>query len=746
MGKRIGAVQAAAMLLSGIFIGLKLHPSLQVCLAVFAAGLAGGIYFYQRGKEYVLDQLPKKLFRVFFYAAILAAGMVRAALISSDRPAKTIDNYAESRVDGLIGYIIAPPVVTPSRTSLRVQLDSKQMNAALPNHGRVLLIFYSDPKMEFHYGERLSITGKIILPPDSGAGFSYREYLARSNITVMINNPHVSVLPGFTGNPIKAHIYGLRKILVDQTFRLFPNQEGALMAGILLGDESKITSDADRAFQKTGTAHIIAISGANFTLFTWILLRIVRRLFPHWWAPPVVMIPFIWFYTVLVGGNSAVVRAALMCGLSIIGSSIGRTGNGVNNLALTSAVMALWDPNVLFDLGFQLSATATLGILLFSEPLCSLVRGGIAKVFPKISKEMLTSVVNTLNELCLMSFSANVYTLWISAQAFGRISLIAPLANFLIAPFQSLIMIGGFIVLVLSFIFYPLGSAAAWVVWAAPALTIRIVQQCAAVKWGAVFFELSSFQAWLIIGLITALWVGRYALVNSFRKRFFQPYAVLLLLFTAVMIWVNAVERLKHQTEIEFHQTVSSMNLSIRSPENRLFLIGDNLSNYAAQDLLKKRILPVSVSPEAAWIDIPEAWMCREFLSSGAAEDLSILYLNGELAGKTVNALERMTDGTVFSVDGMNLFFVTSYMNKRVWILADKNYALLFPNGVPPVRIFTESVPDLDRITLIILGKRDDKVLWSEYCAVNRFCPQIEDFSEKGDVTFFLANDGISYR
>ena len=746
MKKKIGAVQAAAMLLMGIFVGLKFHPSLIICVVIFAAGLTGGIFFYLRGKGYILDQLPKRISRLFFCIVIFAVGMIRVSLIPADRPAKAIENFAGQQVKDLTGFIIAPPVTTPSRTYLRVQLDNKQLESTLPNEGRVMLIFYDDIKTEFHYGDRLSVSGKIILPPDSGSGFSYREYLARSGISTMINNPFVKILPGFSGSVAMSHIYRLRKTLVDQIYRLFSKQEGALMAGILLGDESKITSDIDRAFQKTGTAHIIAISGANFTLLTWVLMRIVRRLFPNWWAPPIIMIPFIWFYTVLVGGNSAVVRAALMCGLSIIGSSIGRTENGVNNLALTSAAMTLWDPNALFDLGFQLSATATLGILLYSEPLCNLVRAVIAKIYPKITEELLTSIVRVLNELCLMSFSAQVYTLWVSAQAFGRISLIAPLANFLIAPFQSLIMIGGFLVLLLSFIFYPLGAAGAWLVWAAPALTIRIVQRCAAVEWGAVYFELSPFQAWLIIGGITALWTGRYALMSSFRKRFFQPYAAMLLLFVAVMIWVNVTERLKHQTSIEFYQAGSAMKLSVRSPENRLFLIGDNLTNYAAQDLLEKKILPVVSLPEAAWIDISEEWMRRKFLASDAAGELSLLYLNGELADKTADAPERMSDGTVFTMDGIKVFFVTSYMNKRVWVIEDKNYMVLFPNGVPPSRIFTDSIPDLERIALIILGKRDDKVIWNDYCIKNRYCPQIEDFSENTEVTFFLSKDGISYR
>ena len=257
MEKKIGAVQAAVMLLAGIFIGLKFHPSLPVCIVLFAAGLAGGIFFYQRGKEFILDQREKKFSRAFFCIAIFAAGLIRVSFSSTERSPSAIEHFAGQRVDGMTGYIISPPVKTPSRTSLRVQLDKSQPNGELPNDGRILLVFYDEPGADFQYGDRLSINGKIILPPDAGSGFSYREYLARSGITAMINNPDVSLLPGFSGEPLKAAVYRLRKTLVDQVFRLFPGQEGALMAGILLGDESKITADVDRAFQKTGTAHII---------------------------------------------------------------------------------------------------------------------------------------------------------------------------------------------------------------------------------------------------------------------------------------------------------------------------------------------------------------------------------------------------------------------------------------------------------------------------------------------------------
>ena len=125
----------------------------------------------------------------------------------------------------------------------------------------------------------------------------------------------------------------------------------------------------------------------------------------------------------------------------MVGMTIGRTGNGLNNLALTAMIMCLWKPVMIYDLGFQLSVTATLGILLFLDPLdplCNLCRGILAKIIPHVSEEILTSIVTVLSDLCLISISAQIFTTWVSAQAFGQISLISIPANLLIAPFQPI--------------------------------------------------------------------------------------------------------------------------------------------------------------------------------------------------------------------------------------------------------------------------------------------------------------------
>ena len=741
MDRSVGAVQAAAMLLTGILAGRKLHAPLLPCAILFCLSLAGALYFRQRGRKYKLDQPPKKISRLLFCAALVLLGIGRSSVIPAERPAGSIENFTDRDSVSFTGSIIAPPVTSSSRTTLRVRVDDDLQAADQPDSGKLLLVFFRRTDREFHYGDRLQISGTVILPPDSGSGFSYRAWLERDDITAMINNPKVEILPGFSGSRLRAGIYRLRAVLLDRVYRLFPKPESALMAGILLGDESRIPSELEYDFQKTGTAHIIAISGANFTVLTWLLLDILRRAVRQWWAP-LLMLPFIPFYTILVGGNPAVVRAALMCGLSIFGSVIGRTGNGINNLAVTAMVLGFIRPAILTDLGFQLSVTATLGILLFSGPICNAVRGAIARIAPDISERALTTIVDLLNDLCIMSVSAQIFTVWVSAQAFRKISLISLPANFLIAPLQPIIMIGGFAALLLSFIFYPLGAAAAWLVYSAPALTIRIVRLCAGTGWGSVYFDLPPLQAWLIIGLILALYLGRNALVTSIRRRNYRPYAVMLLAFAAVMIWVNVMDRLDQRTVIRFSQTRSSQVLQIRSPAGRKFVAADGVTNYAAQELLEKQILPVRTATSAAWIDMTEKWMGREFLESGAGDELSVFYLDGisQRTGSGIPA--ELAPGTVFQMDDMSLRIAASYMNRRAWTVGNGSYTVLFPDGIPPKRLFAGGGIRPAEISLIVLGKRDEMPVWKEYLPADD-PPVLLDAGNDGGITLVLEDDTI---
>jgi competence protein ComEC len=136
----------------------------------------------------------------------------------------------------------------------------------------------------------------------------------------------------------------------------------------LLGDRSGISEDLEQAYSLTGTAHIIAISGFNMAVLAGLITKLFTRKLGAWRGGALSILTLA-FYTVLVGASASVLRAALMGLLGILGASINRRGSGLNSLGLAVWLMLLVNPHLPWDVGFQLSVAATLGMILFSAPM-----------------------------------------------------------------------------------------------------------------------------------------------------------------------------------------------------------------------------------------------------------------------------------------------------------------------------------------------------------------------------------------
>jgi competence protein ComEC len=174
-------------------------------------------------------------------------------------------------------------------------------------------------------------------------------------------------------------------------------------------------------------------------------------------------------YTVLVGANAAVVRSAIMGGLSIFARQVGRRQHGLNTLALTAAVMALFNPMILGDHGFQLSVAATLGLILYAEVFSEAFKSLMAR---RLSEETATRVTRPVGEYILFTFAVQLLTLPVMAYLFNRISLVALIANPLILPAQPPVMILGGLAVLLGLVYYLLGQLAGYL--ALPVVVLSI--------------------------------------------------------------------------------------------------------------------------------------------------------------------------------------------------------------------------------------------------------------------------------
>src|SRR5215207_7616883 len=222
-----------------------------------------------------------------------------------------------------------PPDYRDNYTNLRVDVSNVDTgDGDLPAEG-LLLVRVSNNQV-FHYGEILRLRGKLKTPPES-EDFSYRDYLAAQHIHSYMSSAEVTILPGTGGNPFSRAMYTLKDRSLANIYRLFPDPESSLMAGILLGVDTGLTQELQQAFKNTGTAHIIAISGFNISIIAGLFVTFFSRFLGPRRGMLVAVLGII-FYTVLVGGDAAVVRAALMGGLALFAKELGRRQAALNTL------------------------------------------------------------------------------------------------------------------------------------------------------------------------------------------------------------------------------------------------------------------------------------------------------------------------------------------------------------------------------------------------------------------------------
>ena len=168
----------------------------------------------------------------------------------------------------------------------------------------------------------------------------------------------------------------VRKYCIDQFVNHFGAQEAALLSAIVLGEKSLLDEETKNSFMNTGAMHVLAVSGLHIGLILFILLFIVERFsaFVSRRNALIVLVVFFWFYAFLTGASPSVIRAVFMFSMLAFSQLLSRRYDPVNILFFTAFVLLLIDPYTLFDIGFQLSYLAMLGIYLFYKPIEESVR------------------------------------------------------------------------------------------------------------------------------------------------------------------------------------------------------------------------------------------------------------------------------------------------------------------------------------------------------------------------------------
>src|SRR6266498_2240164 len=605
--------------------------------------------------------------------------------------------YNDREYDLLVtGTLIEPPDYRDNYTNLRLKVSKVDTgDRDLPVSG-LILARVSDNQI-FHYGDILRLRGKLKTPPEN-EDFSYRDYLAAQHIHSYMSSAEATVLPGKGGNPFSRALYALKENSLENIYHLFPDPESSLLAGILLGVDTGLTDQLQQAFKNTGTAHIIAISGFNISIIAGLFVTFFSKfLGPRRGA--LLAIIGIAFYTLLVGADASVVRAALMGSLALFARQVGRRQFAVNTLLVVALGMCIWNPLYIWDVGFQLSFFATLGLILYATPFSEFANRIITRYFPASTAEKFAEL---FSEFVLLTFAAQLTTLPIMAYQFQRISLVSFIANPLILPPQPAVMILGGLAVLLSFVWLPLGQIAAWVAWPFVVYTIRMVELFDSIPHGTIV--LGSLSIWFVIAFYAILFAVTFG--GSRFQEWWDSFTgraraigvgggLLILSLGLLLIWRAAVSIPDKRLHITFLDVGSADAVLIKTPTGKYVLINGGPSVTTLSDELGRRLpafsrkldwLVVAGTDEndvAALPRVLDRYPPDQVLWSGNREaSYSSRVLNEYLALQEIPVTSAEPEQVLDLGEGATLKVLTIGPRGAILLLEWNNFRALLPIGM----------------------------------------------------------------
>lgn len=225
----------------------------------------------------------------------------------------------------------------------------------------------------------------------------------------------------------------LRRSIKEAIMQMLPNDYGGLCTALILGDDSCLSGKAYEALRSCGVTHIICVSGLHISLWSSAILFILRRLKIKEKAACLADCGAVVLFMLLAGMTYSVVRAGIMMLIYILGIIISRERDSLNSLGLSLAIIAAANPFSMSSTSLQLSALATLGIIIYSD-----------FIRPELHfLNRIPTVLNSILQTLFVTCAVTVFTLPVTLSVFGTFNFLVYPANILIVWPAEICMISG---------------------------------------------------------------------------------------------------------------------------------------------------------------------------------------------------------------------------------------------------------------------------------------------------------------
>jgi competence protein ComEC len=533
---------------------------------------------------------------------------------------KTYYRNFEGDAKYYVARIYDYPTVRDNNIRVPLQLEY-QFGDSLPSRavtGKVMAYFQkTDTAFALRYGNLIAIDAPVneVQGPKNPAEFDYRAYLYRKGITgqVFLKDADWVDLQTSRVNPIYAFSYRFRDILLSSLQRCgLNNDEFGVAAAILLGYDDSLADDVRKNYVAAGSMHILCVSGMHVGIIYLLASALLGFLNRKKWQKMlkhILLLAMIWFYALIAGLTPSVLRASLMISFVIIGEMLNRKGFIINSLAASAFILLCINPNNLFEIGFQLSYAAVMGIVVLQRPIYSLFY---------VKNKLLDKVW----EITAVSLAAQIATIPFTLFYFNQFTTYFWLSNLFMTPISFVVVISGMVLLMVSWI---------------PYLNIFIGY----LVWGAVY-AMNAFASWveqLPFSIIKGLYISEFefftllvsflfllvSVVTRKRKMLIGMLSVLLLFMISLTVRTYSTD---HQTGITFYSLRKHTAIDFIAGNQHILLVDSTLMSdestidYSLKGAWAKRHL----SPHPQVVNLDE-----DFESKNLRKRQNLVSFNGKL-------------------------------------------------------------------------------------------------------------------
>jgi len=508
---------------------------------------------------------------------IINLSLIALGVFSSQKP--TTDFTFQGKEIVALGTILEDPHETAKTFSTQIRVNSVLSNGQwIDSPQKILGILQKDSrKSSCFLGKQILL--KTCLKPIKNKGnpfeFDYKVYMHQMGFynSAFVDSSHWKLLQDDPRFNIQLWALKIRDRVLGY-FKLLNLSSSAfgVVSALTVGDKSYLDQELINAYVNSGTMHILAVSGMHVALLFWLLQQLTRPLL--WFRKGkliqiMLVLIIIWIFSLVTGLTASVVRAAVMFTFWMLGDTSHRKVNIYNTLSASALLLLLIQPETLYDIGFQLSYMAVLGIVVFYKDIYHLI---YTKLY----------LLQQLWSMVAVSLAAQIFTFPLTLYYFHQFPNYFLLSNIIALPLSTVILYGAIIALVLApikMLWFPLGWTIKFLVDLMDNILIWVENLPFAVSHGICISGLMAILLYMMVFCIQLFRLRKYSLFVFTGMIFSIGFSLNLLIFNYEM---------KQKTGIVVYNIPKLLVIQFIQGENSVVL-----SDSIGAPVIEKYIRPV---------------------------------------------------------------------------------------------------------------------------------------------------------